>query len=139
MFAADLHTAHGALQSTVDAVRENGNTATTDELRDTLLACHALMQLATQIEVETVAALERNGAFTAAGYRRPESAVANLLTLDRAPARDITTAAARVCARVDLQGQTLPPALPGTAAAWAAGTATLAHITVIGQLMDSAA
>jgi 5-methylcytosine-specific restriction protein A len=102
-------------------------------------ACHSLMQTAAQFQVEAIAVLDRNGVFAECGYRRPASAVANLLNLDPGHAREITTAAARVCPRADLQGQTLPPLLPATAAAFAAGTASLAHLTVIGQLMDSPA
>jgi 5-methylcytosine-specific restriction protein A len=139
MLLGDLATASGALHSAVETVRARGGAATADELREALHACHSLIQTAAQFQVETIAALDRNGIFTDCGYRRPDSAVANLLTLDRRQARELTAAAARVCARVDLQGQALPPALPATAAAFAAGTASLTHLSVIGQLLDSPA
>src|SRR5688572_5776326 len=138
MFADDLNTAHSAMRRTVETLRANSSTATGDELRDALRTSHTLIQLAAQVQVEAVGALERNGVFAACGYRRrPDSAVANLLGVDRSRAKDITTAAARVCTRIYLQGQVLPPVLAGTAAAFAAGSASLAHVTVIGQLMDS--
>jgi 5-methylcytosine-specific restriction protein A len=139
MFVGDLDIAFGALRSAVDGVRARGCAATADELRDALRACHSLIQTAAQFQVEAIAALERNGVFAECGYRRPDSAVANLLTLDRGRARELTAAAARVCTRVDLQGQQLAPVLPATAATFAAGTASLAHVTVVGQLMDSPA
>jgi len=62
-----------------------------------------------------------------------------MLTVERGRASEITRAAARVCPRIDLQGQVLPTALPATAAVFAAGSASLAHVEVIGHLLDGGA
>ena len=50
-------------------------------------------------------------------------------------ARRIVTAAEQACPRTDLHGQVLPPLLPGAAAAFAAGTASLRHVEVIARLL----
>ena len=63
--------------------------------------------------------------------------MANLLTVGRWRAGEITRAAARVCVRVDRQGQQLPIKLPATAAVFAAGGTSLAHVEVIGRLLNS--
>jgi Domain of unknown function (DUF222) len=95
--------------------------------------------LVSQVQVETVAALERSGGFAARGYRRPGSAVADVLTVEPRQAAEITRAASRVCPRVDLQGQALPASLPATAVVFASGAASLGHVEVIGRLLDSGA
>jgi hypothetical protein len=130
-----LASATGLLVEAVASVRGHHSQLSGDELRAVLLATRELSRLVSQLQVETVAALDRSGEFTAAGYRKPDSAVANTLTLERPQASRIVRAAARVTGRVDLQGQVLPALLPATAAAFAAGQASLAHVMVIDQLM----
>src|SRR3954449_11423446 len=115
MLPTDLDAARDLLQKAVDAVRDGGVLGDS-ELRDALALTRELTRLVSQVQVETVAALDRSGAFAAEGYKRPDSAVANLLTVDRGRAAEITRAAARVCPRVDPQGQVLPVSLPATAA-----------------------
>jgi hypothetical protein len=138
MFTTDLRAACDFLREAVASVR-TGGFPDDSLLREALESSRELARLVSQVQVETVAALERSGAFAAAGYRRPESAVANVLTVERGRAREITRAAAGVCPRVDLQGQVLPTALPATAVVFAAGAASLAHVEVIGRLLDGAA
>src|SRR3954449_6206236 len=138
MLPTNLGAARDLLQKAVDSVR-GGGVASDSELRDALELTRELARLVSQVQVETVAALDRSGAFAAQGYRRPDSAVANMLTVERGRASEITRAAARVCPRIDLQGQVLPAALPATAAVFAAGAASLAHVEVIGRLLDGGA
>src|SRR4051812_14744809 len=135
MLPTDLGAARDLLQKAVDAVRDGGVLGDS-ELRDALGLTRELTRLVSQVQVETVAALDRSGAFAAEGYKRPDSAVANLLTVDRGRAAEITRAAARVCRRVDPQGQVLAVSLPATAAGFAAGGARLAPGEAIGRLLD---
>ena len=74
-----------------------------------LTASRTLERLVEQLRVEAVAAMDRTGVFAEHGYRRPDSAIATLLTVDRPRAQEITRAAEQVCTRIDLQGETLPP------------------------------
>ena len=91
-----------------------------------------------RVVVDTVAALQRDGSFTAHG-QRPVTAVSELLGVEHRDARRIITAADHVCPRVDLQGQVLPPLLPATAAAFESGAASLRHVEVVAKLMGSPA
>jgi hypothetical protein len=135
MFTTGLRAARDLLREALASVRA-GAVPDDSSLRDALELSRELARLVSQVQVEAVAALERSGAFAAAGYRRPDSAVANVLTVERGRARAITRAAAQVCPRVDLQGQVMPAALPATAVVFAAGAASLAHVEVIGRLLD---
>src|SRR4051794_9700291 len=138
MLPTDLGAARDLLRKAVGSVR-SGGIPSDSELRDALELTRELARLVSQVQVETVAALDRSGAFAAQGYRRPDSAVANMLTVERGRASETRAAAARVCPRIDLQGQVLPTALPATAAVFAAGSASLAHVEVIGHLLDGGA
>ena len=96
-------------------------------LRGALAGSRELSRLVGQLQVEAVAGLLRSGAFAAAGYqRRPESAVANVLTVDRRDAVEIVRAAERI------------EELPATAAVFAAGAASVRQVNVIGRVLDSA-
>jgi 5-methylcytosine-specific restriction protein A len=130
-----LATATGLLTEAVASVRGHQSQLSGDELQTMLIATRELSRLVSQLQVETIAALERSGGFAAAGYRKPVSAVANALTLEQPQAARVVRAAARVTGRVDLQGQVLPALLPATAVQFAAGAASLAHVSVIDQLM----
>jgi hypothetical protein len=138
MFTTGLRAARDLLREAVASVRA-GAMPDDSLLREALELSRELARLVSQVQVETVAALDRSGAFASAGYQRPDSAVANVLTVERGRAREITQAAERVCPRVDLQGQVLPAVLPATAVVFAAGAASLAHVAVIGRLLDGAA
>src|SRR6187549_539165 len=101
----------------VSRIREG---ASDDELRVALAESRELTRLVGQLQVEAVAGLLRSGAFAAAGYRRrPESAVANVLTVDRREAVEIVRAAERI------------DELPATAAVFAAGAASVRQVNVI--------
>src|SRR5687767_14737489 len=111
------------LREAVSCIREG---ASDGELRAVLVESRELTRLVGQLQVEAVAGLVRSGAFAAAGYHKPESAVANVLTVDRRDAVEVVRAAERVSE------------LPSTAAVFAAGAASVRQVNVIGQLLDSA-
>src|SRR3954447_6112861 len=138
MLPTDLDAARDLLRKAVGSVR-SGGVLSDSLLRDALELSRELARLVSQVQVETVAALDRPGGFAAAGYKRPNWAVASVLTVEQGRARAITRAAERVCPRVDLQGQVLPAVLPATAVVFAAGAASLTHVAVIGRLLDGAA
>jgi hypothetical protein len=89
MLPTDLGTARDLLQKAANAMRD-GEVHSDSELRDALELTRELARLVSQVQVETVAALDRSGAFAAEGYKRPDSAVANLLTVERGRAAEIT-------------------------------------------------
>jgi 5-methylcytosine-specific restriction protein A len=126
------------LTEAVDRVRADDSRATDVELVDGLAQTRESTRLVARLQVETVGALQRRGVFAAMGNKRPDSPVAEVLTVDRRQAREIVRVAEHVCTRVDLQGQVLPPVLPGMTAAFAAGQASLQHVDLIARLMDSA-
>src|SRR5690349_21558457 len=105
------------------------------EALDALAASRELARALSQLQVEAVAVLQRSGAFAAAGHRKPDSAVASVLTVERGRAREIVRAADHVAARVDLQGQVLPPVMPAMAAAFASGAASLHQVDLVAKLM----
>ena len=96
----------------------------------------AVEQQMHRVIVDTVAALQRDGSFTAHG-QKPVTALCDLLGLEHRDARRIVTAAEHVCPRVDLQGQILPARLPATAAAFHDGAIGLGHVEVITRVLDS--
>ncbi len=129
--------AEASLQEVLAVLRGPG--LSVDELIGTLRSTRELGRLVEQIRVETVAVLDRDGIFAEHGYRRPDSAVANLLTLERHDARRVALAAEQVCARTDLQGQELPPRLPAMAAAFSTGAASIEHVAVAAKLLHGPA
>jgi 5-methylcytosine-specific restriction protein A len=130
-----LDAAKGLLAESVSALREPGTVADGNELIDALKMCRELQRLVDQVKVETVAALDRHGVFTEHGYNNPTSAVATVLTLEDGFAKRIVTAAEQLRPRTDLQGRPVPPRLPATAEAFAAGAAGLEHVAVLDRLM----
>ena len=88
--------------------------------------------------VDTVAVMQRRGVFARHG-QRAVTALADLWGVERVEARRVVVAADLATPRVDLQGQVLPAQLPGTAAVFAAGDASLRHVDTIARLMASPA
>src|ERR1700712_3843904 len=125
MSTSTLAEATSLLAEAVAGVRGNNSTISGDELLDMLTASRELARLVSQLQVETIAALERSGELAARGYKNPKSAVANALTLDSRPAYWLTRAAERVTQQVGPDGQSVPAELPATAAMFAAGRASL--------------
>src|SRR4051794_30253354 len=113
MLPTDLGAARDLLRKVVGSVR-GGAVLCDSELRDALELTRELARLVSQVQVETVAALDRSGAFAAEGYRRPDSAVANMLTVERGRASGSARAAAPGGPRTALPGQPPPPAQPPT-------------------------
>src|SRR5919112_118542 len=104
-----------------------------------LLRIEAAVERAAQrVGVHAVAALQRRGMFAQLG-QRPVTALADLLGVEHLEARRVVTAAEQVIPRTDLQGQVLPARLPATAAAFAAGDASVRHVEVIARLLGGAA
>jgi 5-methylcytosine-specific restriction protein A len=118
-------------------VRENGSGLTAADVRDVLLATREVAQLNEQIRVGIVAAGQRDGVFTAAGHKKPDSAVASVLGVDRGVAREIVRGAEYTSPQIDAHGDEAPAVLPTMAAAFRAGRASLRHVDAIGRLLDS--
>src|SRR6201989_2939179 len=83
--------------------------------------------------VELVAGLLHEGEFAKRGYKRPESALAHLLDIERGTARQLVVAAETVTP----QGETAEPELPATAKEFAAGEITVRHVDTIAAVMNS--
>src|SRR4051794_9439756 len=96
-----------------------------------------LRRLLERDSVDIIAGLIRDGEFTARGYKQPKSALANLLDIDTGEAGQLVTAAETMHPRTTLQGETLDPKLPATAAAFASGEITVRHVSVVASVMDS--
>src|ERR1700710_2328257 len=109
MSTSTLATATSLLAEAVAGVRGNSSSISGDELRDMLIASRELARLVSQLQVETIAALERSGELATQGYNNPKSAVANALTLDSRRAYQLVRASERVTQAVDADGQSLPP------------------------------
>jgi hypothetical protein len=123
------------LKESVAGVRGNHSRLSGDVWQAMLAETRELTSLVSQAQVEAIAGMDRDGVFAARGYRKPDSAVADTLTVEPSQAGRLVRAAAKVTARVDLQGQVLPAVLAATAAQFTGGAASLAHVTVIDQLM----
>src|SRR5690242_17657535 len=124
------------IRAVAAALRSGGSD---QDALDALAATRELTRAVAQLQVEAVAVLQRSGAFAAAGHKKPDSAVASVLTVERGRAREIVRAADHVAPRVDLQGQALPPVLPAMAAAFSSGAASLAQVDLIAKLMTQPA
>src|SRR4051812_49210321 len=98
-----------------------------------------LRRLLERDSVDLIAGLIRDGESAARGYKHPKSALANLLDIDSSEAGQLVTAAETVHPRTTLQGETLDPKLPATAAAFAAGEITVRHVAVVATVMESRA
>src|ERR1044072_2633164 len=119
------------IRAVAAALRSSGSG---QEALDALAATRELTRAVAQLQVEAVAVLQRSGAFAAAGHKKPDSAVASVLTVERGRAREIVRAADHVTARMDQEGQALPPVMPAMAAAFARGAASLAQVDLIARL-----
>ena len=104
------------LQQALDALRAatTGPGIRDDERIEALRLASATERELQRVSVHTTADLLRRGAF-AERRQRPETALADLLGIERADARRIVTAAEQVCPLIDLHGQARPPTLPATA------------------------
>jgi hypothetical protein len=126
------HLLREALESVADGP---GTSALISRLQATASAQRALER----IQVDLVAALLQARAFAVRGYKRPESALANLLDIGRADARRLVVAAESVCPQVTSEDEHPGPALPATAAAFTGGEITLRHVGAVASALASRA
>src|ERR687894_138600 len=117
-------------------LREGGSGMSEADVVAALAATRELTRLVSRVQVEAVAELQRRETFAAKGYRRPEHAIAEVLTVERGRAMEIVRSAEHVSERRDLQGQVLEPVLPAMADAFASGAASLQHVNLIARVMD---
>ncbi len=91
------------------------------------------------VRVQVVAEMLRQGVFAARGYQQVESAVADLLGVERSEAVQVVVAAEAVCPRSTLQGEVLPARLPALAEVFASGAVSVAHIALVDRVLGSRA
>ena len=134
-----LALAHRLVVQAVDAVRAAAAPgAATDELMSVLSLCEGVVRQMDRVTVDTVAGLERRGAFAERGYRSAAGALSDLLGWERFEARRRVVAAEQVTQRVGLDGAVLPARLPATAAVFTAGAASLRHVEAVVRVLGSA-
>jgi len=127
--------AEGLLSEAVAELRDAmGADALDDEIVAALRVGYGVERELQRVRVGAVAALLRRGVFAQRG-QRAEYAVADLLGIDFAEARQVVIVAEHVIPPTDLQGQVLPARLPATAAAFAAGVVGLRQVEVIARVM----
>jgi Domain of unknown function (DUF222) len=131
--------AHRLLTEAVQALAEaTAVGATTDaELLSALTVSEGTSRRLDRLMVDTVAVLQRRGAFAERGYKSTAGALSDLLGWERFEARRLVNAADHVSPRIGLDGTELPPLLPATAAAFAAGGVGIRHVDVIAKLLNS--
>jgi hypothetical protein len=133
-------TAHRLLDEAITALCAAAGPAATDtELLSVLTLCEGIGRRLDRLVVDTVAALERRGAFAERGYKSTAGALGDLLGWERPEARRHVTAAQHVCPRIGLDGTSLPARLPATAAVFGCAQASLRHVEVIATVLASAA
>lgn len=101
--------------------------------------CESMSRQLEQVQVDLIAGLDRDGVFTARGYRSAAQAVADLLGWDSGAARRRVRVAEEISTRVGLDGQVFAARLPATAAVFAAGEVSLRHVEVIAEALRSPA
>ncbi|MFC4945235.1 HNH endonuclease signature motif containing protein [Pseudonocardia sp. GCM10023141] len=133
---ADAHRLLAEATAALRSVAENGS----DDVRLAALRVgEGVGRQLTVLAVDTVAELQRRGAFVERGYKSVNRALVDQLGFAWAEARRHTVAAEQVCPRVALDGAELPALLPATAAAFHAGEVTLRHVEVIAKVLSSSA
>jgi hypothetical protein len=98
-----------------------------------LRATRAVLRALERESVDLVAVLLREGEFAKRGYKQPQSALANLLDVERSAARHLVVAAETVTPQDDVA----EPELPATAKEFAAGEITIRHVDTIATVMSS--
>lgn len=126
------------LGQALDALDACAETVGDGELIAILGRCESAVRRLDRVTVAVVAGLERRGVFAERGYKSSAAALADLLGWERPEARRRVVVAEQVTSRVRLHGAALPPRLPATAAAFAAGRVGLRHVDMIAQVLGSA-
>jgi len=141
---------HGAVSDTplahahrlaVEALEEldaaASRTAGETELLSVLTLAEGLSRQLDRVMVGALADLGRRGTFAERGYRSAVTALEHLVGWERFDARRRLLAAEHVHPRAALDGTPLPPRLPHTAEALAAGAASLRHVEVIAKVLGT--
>ncbi len=138
MSDAPLALAQRLLTEAVDALaRAAGPGAGDAELIGVLTLAEGVRRRIDQTTVGALADLQRRGSFAERGYRNPAAALADLLGWERGEARRHLTVAEHATPRTGLDGTPLPPRLPATAEAFAAGAASLRHVDIIARVLGT--
>jgi 5-methylcytosine-specific restriction protein A len=125
--ATPLADAQRLLCEAVDALaRAAGPRSADSELIGVLTLAEGVRRRIDLVMVGALADRQRRGTFADRGYRNPAAALGDLLGWERAEARRHLVVAEQASPRVGLDGTLLPPRLPATAAAFAAGAASFA-------------
>lgn len=102
-----------------------------EAISQTLREIETISRKTQSVMLDLVAELESRGIATAAGFGNTAKLLAGLFQLSAAEARQRVEHAAAVGSRHRLTGQNLPPKLPATAAAFAAGEIGAGQLRVI--------
>ncbi len=121
------------------AVLSNSGETSGDQLLSAVKSAHSLKRLLERVEVEAVAELGRRATFSRYKNRKPETALRDLTGVEYGPSIQLVTAANAVGSQVGPQGESLPPVLPATAAAFSAGRFGVQQVAVAASLMGSPA
>src|SRR5690348_6831944 len=136
MSRAALDDAISLLEEAAARVRENGTELSATEVAHTLAASGKLSQLVSQMQVGLADAGQRSGVFARFGYKkRADSAVADVLGVERGVAQEIVRVAGYTSPQIDEHGEAGPAVLPAMAAAFHSGQASLRHVDKIGRLL----
>ncbi|MBV9013295.1 MAG: DUF222 domain-containing protein, partial [Pseudonocardiales bacterium] len=106
-------------------------------LRDHLREVEAVSRMLHALMLETVAELDSRNIAASTGFGTTKRLLAGMLQLSAAEAGTRVALAAQLTARRTLSGEVLPPQLPNTAAALAAGQIGLGQVRVIVETMNA--
>ncbi|MFC4946178.1 hypothetical protein [Pseudonocardia sp. GCM10023141] len=120
--------AHRLLREATVALRSVVENGSDDERLAALRVSAGVGRQLTVLTVDTVAELQRRGAFVARGYKSVNRALVDQLGFEWAEARRHTVAVEQVCPRVALDGAELPALLPASSAASRASPDDLAVV-----------
>ncbi|MBV9142919.1 MAG: DUF222 domain-containing protein [Pseudonocardiales bacterium] len=106
-------------------------------LRDQIRDIESVSRMLHSVMLEAVAELESRNVAAATGFRSTKRLLAGMLHLSATEAGARVAHAGQIAARRTLGGAVLPPTLPNTAAALAAGEIGPAQVRVIAETMDA--
>ncbi|HWR48278.1 MAG TPA: DUF222 domain-containing protein, partial [Pseudonocardiaceae bacterium] len=106
-------------------------------LRDQVREIETASRTLHSVMLEAVAELESRNIATSTGFRSTKRLLAGMLHLSTTEAGTRVAHAAQIAARRGLSGEVLPPTLPNTAAALAAGEIGPAQVRVIAETMSA--
>ncbi|MGH3822525.1 MAG: DUF222 domain-containing protein [Pseudonocardiaceae bacterium] len=114
------------------AIVEHDNAGLLNQIRDVESAARMLHS----VMLETVAEVESRNVAGSTGFGTTKRLLAGMLQLSATEARTRVGHAGQIAARRTLAGEVLPPVLPNTAAALAAGEIGPAQVRVIAETMN---